>query len=263
MAKERAAKFFNKLPFFRNEIKNLPQVKALPSLKMVFFIVDWDKSAVISKVFEDEDVRFHFIHKGRGTASSDVLDLLGVGVAEKAVVVCVEQEILVPVLLKEARKKLGFYSPGAGIAFTIPLSGINTPLLKVFKESVNKNEKINTEGGEAMAQEGQGEKPAEIRNDLIIAVINQGYSEDFMTAARAAGAMGGTILHARGLTHEGPVKFFGVSVQEEKEIVLIVTSRKKKVAIMEAVSRSYGITSRAEGLIFSLPVDSVMGLNLE
>jgi len=263
MARDRASKFFNKLPFFRNENKAPPQVK-LPRLKMVFFIVDWDKSAAISRVFEEEDVRFHFIHKGRGTASSDVLDLLGVGVAEKAVVVCVEQEVLVPVLLKEARKKLGFYSPGAGIAFAIPLSGINTPLLKVFKESVNKNEKINVGGkGENMASGGKGEKPVEIRNDLVIAIINQGYSEDYMIAAREAGAMGGTILHARGLTHEGPVKFFGVSVQEEKEIVLIVTSREKKLAIMEAVSRSYGITSKAEGLIFSLPVDSVMGLNLE
>jgi hypothetical protein len=283
MAKEKTQGRFKlpfKLPFFKNESKTTPPVNTLPCLKMVFFIVDWDKSGIISKVFEEEDVRFHFIHKGRGTASSGVLDLLGVGAMDRAVIVCVEQEILVPILFRECRKKLGFYSPGAGIAFTIPLSGINTPLLKVFKESINKNEKINAEReGETMASseigklpgkqpgkaagETPGEKPQEIKNDLVIGIINHGFSDEYMAVARDAGALGGTILHARGLVHEGPVKFFGVSVQEEKEIVLIVASRKKKLAIMEAVSRSYGITSKAEGLVFSLPVDSVMGVSLE
>jgi len=104
---------------------------------------------------------------------------------------------------------------------------------------------------------------AVISNDLIIAVINHGYSEEFMNVAKEAGATGGTVVHARGLTHEGPVKFFGIAVQEEKEIVLVLVSREKKMPIMEAVSRSCGITTKAEGLIFSLPVENVMGLNLE
>ena len=259
MAKNNSSRLF-KLPFGRaaqqKDDKSGTPVKATPRLKMIFFIVDWDKSGFISGVFEEEKVRFHFITKGKGTARSEVLDLLGLGASDKAVVLCVEQEILIPVLLKEVRRKLGFHSPGAGIAFTIPLSGINTPLLRVFKESIKKNEKIIAESkGESMAED--------IRNDLIISVINVGFSDDLMTIAREAGATGGTVIHARGLAHEGPVKFFGVSVQEEKEIVLVLTSREKKLPIMEAVSRFCGVTSKAEGLIFSLPVDSVMGLNLE
>ena len=270
MAKEKSRGLLNKLPFklprFRgdNAAAAAPPAKNLPRLKMVFFIVDWNKAPVITKAFEEEKVRFHFIFKGKGTASSEVLDIIGIGARDKAVVMCLEQDILIPVLLKEARKKLGFYSPGAGIAFTIPLSGINTPLLKVFKESINKNSKISIEWeGVNMAADNKPETPAVITNDLVFAVINHGYSDDFMTVAREAGATGGTVISARGLAHEGPVKFFGVSVQDEKEIVIILTSREKKLAIMQAVSLSYGITTKAEGLIFSLPVDSVMGLNLE
>jgi len=267
------AKLPFKLPSFLTEGRNTPPVKpktgkALPRLKMFFFIVDWDKASAISKVFEEEHVRFHFISKGRGTASSDVYDLLGIGATDKAVIVCVEQEILVNVLLKEVRKKLGFHKPGAGIAFIISLSGINTPLLRVFKESINKNEKITMDEylidkntGGAMAS-GKN-TTVNINNDLIIAVINHGFSEEFMNVAKEAGATGGTVVHARGLAHEGPIKFFGVSVQEEKEIVLVLTSREKKLPIMEAVSRSCGISTKAEGLIFSLPVENVMGLNLE
>jgi hypothetical protein len=249
-----------KLPVFRNEEKNIQPQKVLPRLKLFFFIVDWDKAEIITKVLGEEKVRFHFISKGKGTASSEIHDLLGISATEKAVILCVEQEILIQVLFKEIRKKLGFHRPGAGIAFTIPFSGINSPLLRVFKESINKNEKINSIKEKTMASE---EKTIEINNDLILAVINNGYSDDFMNVARGAGARGGTVIHARGLAHAGPVKFFGISVQEEKEIVLILTSRDKKLPIMEAVSLSYGITSKAEGLIFSLPVDNVIGLNLD
>jgi nitrogen regulatory protein PII len=228
----------------------------LPVVKLLFFIIDWGKTKVISSVFEEENVRFHFISKGRGTASSEILDLLGIGASEKAVLLCLEQDIMVPVLLREVRKKLGFHSPGAGIAFTVPLSGINNPILQVFKESILKNEKIGAE------KEG-GTMSGEIKNDLIIAIINQGYCDEFMTTAREAGATGGTVINARGMAHQGPVKFFGVSVQDEKEIIIILTKREKKTPIMQAVSQVYGIASKAEGIVFSLPVDNVMGLSFE
>jgi hypothetical protein len=233
-------------------------------LKFIVFIIDWNKTKIISQVFEEEQVRFHFISKGRGTASSEILDLLGIGANEKAVVLCLEQEVLVPVLLKEVRKKLGFHSPGAGIAFTIPLSGINNPILQVFKESIHKNEKIAVEIENFRAAEKEGKAmSSEIKFDLIISIINQGYSDDFMTVAREAGARGGTVINARGLAHKGPVKFFGFSVQDEREIVIILTNREKKAPIMQAVSQTYGITSKAGGIVFSVPVDGMMGLSFE
>lgn len=262
MAKESGKKLF-RLPFLKKEEETEQKEKEIPRLKMVFFIVDWQQSHVITDVCDEEHVRFHFICKGKGTASSEVLDLLGVGASDKAVIICVEQEILIPVVLKEVRRKLGFYRPGAGIAFTIPLSGINTPLLRVFKESIKKNTKLTFEGEETMAAKNKSEKPEGIHNDLIFAVINHGYSDDFMIAAREAGARGGTVISSRGLTHKGPTRFFGVSVQEEKEIVLILTGSDTKVSIMEKVSEQFGLTTQAEGLVFSLPVDFVMGLNLE
>jgi uncharacterized protein YaaQ len=102
----------------------------------------------------------------------------------------------------------------------------------------------------------------EIKHELILVIVNQGYSDELMAAAREAGARGGTVLGARGLMHEGPVKFFGISVQQEKEILIILTGNDKKLPIMEAVSRDFGLGSKAAGLVFSLPVDMVMGLNL-
>jgi len=70
-------------------------------------------------------------------------------------------------------------------------------------------------------------------------------------------------LNARGQAHEGAVKFFGVSVQDEKEIILILTSKEKKVPIMRAVCEAHGLNSKAQGIVFSLPVDDVLGLSFE
>ena len=250
------------LPSKKDEGKNAkgkkPAQTELPELKMLFFIVDWNRVNVISNVFVEEKVRFHFISKGIGTARSEVLNILGIGAREKAVAMCLEQSVLVPVLMKEVQKKLAFNNPGAGIAFTVPISGINSPILRIFKQSIHKNTKIaemNTEGGINMAKE--------ITNDLIVSIINQGYSDEFMNTARAAGATGGTVINARGQAHEGAVKFFGISIQDEKEIVIILTSREKKVPIMRAVCEAHGLNTHAQGIIFSLPVENVLGLSFE
>jgi len=236
----------------------LPQKTERQSMKLVFFIVDWNSANIVSDVCVEEKVRFHFTSLAKGTASSDILDLLGIGSCEKAVITCLEQKVGVPVLLKEVRKKLKMYGPGAGIAFTVPLSAINDPVLLIFKQSIYKNEKI--------AEDPYGEgaiMASDHFHDLIMAIVNHGYSDELMNTARDAGATGGTVINARGQAHHGAVKFFGVSVQDEKEIILILIRRDKKTGVMKAISEAHGLNSKAQGIVFSLPVDEAIGLSLD
>ena len=260
MAKESlVSKFLSRLPgkftgaqqSVQDDQSARPQA---PKLKLVFFIVDWHRANIVSDVCVEEKVRFHFTCRGMGTASSEVLNLLGIGSSEKAVITCLEQEVGVPVLLREVRKKLKNRSPGAGIVFTVPLSAINDPVLLIFKQSILKNEKI--------AASGEGAKmTGKSTHDLIVSIVNHGYSDELMTTARNAGATGGTVINARGQAHEGAVKFFVVSVQDEKELILILTAREKKVKIMQAICEKHGLNNEAQGIVFSLPVDDVMGLS--
>ena len=237
----------------------------LPKLKMIFFIVDWNRLKIISDVFEKKKVNFHFISKGRGTASSEVLDLLGIGASDKAVVICLEQPALVPILLQAVRENLNFRSPGAGITFTIPLSAINNPILRVFKqpETPAGSDHIDdtTTGNNSNRKRPERRRPKEPSHNLVLSVLNRGCSDDFMNTARKAGATGGTVINARGQAHEGAVKFFGISVQEERELVIILTSRDKRESIMRAVCEAHGLNSKAQGIVFSLPVDGVMSLS--
>ncbi|MDR1179255.1 MAG: hypothetical protein LBK44_02015 [Spirochaetales bacterium] len=226
-----------------------------PVLKCLVFIIDWEKSKTLSDVLARINVRFHYIAKGKGTASSEMLNVLGIGSSEKAVFFCLEQDIMATLLLKEASAALGFYRPRAGIAFAIPLTGINTPVLQVFKKSVMREVKH-------FSDKEQLFMTSELKYELIIAVVNQGYSDEMMVAAREAGAGGGTVINVRGLMHEGPVKFFGISVQEEREAIMILTSKEKKIPIMRAISRDFGVNSKAAGIVYAVPVDSVLGVNL-
>ena len=230
-----------------------------PQFKYVFFIVDWKRAQAVSDVMQKEDVRFHFISKGMGTARSETLDLLGIGAEDKAVITCLEQTVLVPVLMQGVRKKIGINSPGQGIAFAIPISAINNPILLAFQQSTFKNKKF-TAAPAANASKRRKTMAKDFSHDLIVSVINNGYSDAFMNTARAAGATGGTVMHSRSLAHEGMIKLFGISVQDEKEIILILTSREKKVPIMQAVSEAHGLNSEARGIVFSLPVDDVLSL---
>ena len=52
----------------------------------------------------------------------------------------------------------------------------------------------------------------------------------------------------------------GISMQEEEEFVVIVTPREKKAAVMNAISDACGLRTDAHGIILSLPVDEVIGL---
>ena len=97
----------------------------------------------------------------------------------------------------------------------------------------------------------------EISHDLIIAVVNQGFSDELVSSAREAGASGGTVINARAQAHEGVVNFFGISVQSEKEVILMLVDREKKLSIMQVLSQTYGLKSKANGIVFSLPVDEV------
>lgn len=100
----------------------------------------------------------------------------------------------------------------------------------------------------------------ENRFDLIVTIVNRGFSDLVMDAARAAGASGGTILHGRGTGLHEAERFFGIEIQSEKEIVLILTLSCERRAIMAAIAEGAGLHTQGKGLTFSLPVDEVSGI---
>ena len=100
-------------------------------------------------------------------------------------------------------------------------------------------------------------------HEVIFCVVNAGFTEAVMDAAREVGARGGTVIHARGTANSEAEKLFGIVVQPEKEIVMIIVKSEIKDNVLHALYKSVGLNTAGQGIAFSLPVDSVVGLNDE
>lgn len=92
------------------------------------------------------------------------------------------------------------------------------------------------------------------------AIANQGYTDTVMGAARSAGAHGGTILHAKSTGAEDAGKFFGMSIAEEREIILMVVPTGDKNTVMQAIMAQAGAHTEAQAVTFSVALEDVAGL---
>ncbi len=97
--------------------------------------------------------------------------------------------------------------------------------------------------------------------EVVFCIVNDGCSDLVMEAAKEAGARGGTVLHARGTANKEAEKFFHITIQPEKEIVMILVAAEIKDAVLHAIYRKAGLESEGQGIAFSLPVDDVVGMS--
>ena len=101
------------------------------------------------------------------------------------------------------------------------------------------------------------------KHEAIFCIVNSGYSEAVMDSAKKFGARGGTVINARGTAGKDAEKFFGITVEPEKEIVMILVPTECKDDILHALYKEVGLDSPGQGIAFSMPVDSVVGINPE
>lgn len=96
--------------------------------------------------------------------------------------------------------------------------------------------------------------------ELIVTITDRGNSQIIMDTARSVGATGGTIIHGKGTGNEKVEKFFGITIQPEKEIIFILSPIDNKEKIMKAINEKTGLREKIQGICFSLPVEDTIGL---
>ena len=179
-----------------------------------------------AEMFKKGALPLQYRFNAEGTASSEIMDKL--------------------------RSELQLNMANSGIAFTIPLNGANNLILRILAQNTGK-EVLNIGGKEENSM-------SETKYSLVAAIVNRGFSGDVMETVRGAGAKGGTVIHSRRIGNEDVTNFWGLSVQDEKEIVLILTESANKVALMKCIGESCGMHSEAQGIVMSMPIDSVAGI---
>ena len=96
--------------------------------------------------------------------------------------------------------------------------------------------------------------------EMIVCIVNTGFSDAVMSAARECGARGGTVLHARGTANPEAEHFFKITIQPEKEVVMILVPSDIKDAVLHAIYKQVGLNTPGQGIAFTLPVDDAVGL---
>jgi len=97
-------------------------------------------------------------------------------------------------------------------------------------------------------------------HEVVFAIVNSGFAEDVMDIAREQGVRGGTILNARGVVKEDAAAFFGITLHQDKEILMMVVEKEIRDNVLNAIYKQMGMAKKAKGIAFSLPVSDVAGL---
>ena len=198
---------------------------------MLVVIVNRADGEKTESALKEYDLFLQISCAAEGTQGSDFLALLGLGTLEKTAVFCVAPGNLIDKVLMDIGKSLNLEQAGHGIAFTVPL------------------------------EEGEVEMTKNTEYNMLLTIVNAGVSADVVSVAKDAGARGGTIIKAKQTAENDVVKFLGIAVQAEKEVIAIVTSKDKKQKIMDAINESFGMQSAAQGVVLSIPVDGIAGMS--
>ena len=212
------------------------------SADLIITITDRSRGSEFAAWFRDRGATLVLTALGRGTATTEILDCLGLEATEKAVLLC-----MLPSrrdLFRTAARELWLDVPGRGIMMAVPVSSIGGAAAR----------------DHLLQGEAEDRMEKELTHELILVIADQGYTDAVMDAARAAGATGGTAVHAKGTGTELAKRFFGVSLAAEKELVFILSKAETRRPIMKAIMEKAGLHTAAHAVAFSLPVTDLAGL---
>ena len=211
-------------------------------------IAERSKLRLFLNYYQRSGIPVGLVSLAYGTAVSDTLNSLGLEATEKVVITSFVTRESWNRIKPGLKKELDIDLPGTGIVFLVPMSSIGGKKQLAFLTGCQ-NFTLKEES-----------KMTDTKYELLIVISNIGYSERVMDAARSANAGGGTVLHAKGTGMQGAEQFLGVTLASEKEMIYIVVQKENKNAVMRAIMDQVGMDSKAQSIVFSLPVSSTAGI---
>lgn len=211
------------------------------NLKLLFIISDNENK--IKLLIDEFILPFNTVMHGEGTASQGILDFLGLTKTEKIVFLSIIPDTREKEILNFIKKEMQIKKIGKGVAFTISLTSSPKYVQDVFKKKM----------GEKMK--------SKLEYHLLLTTLVEGYAEKAMEIAKKNGANGGTLIKGREVGNKNSFKFFNMTVEPEKDVLLIVCKTEDKNKIMSAILDKYGANTEARGVCISLPIDNTIGID--
>jgi len=218
-------------------------------IKLIVSFVGRGQGNGLARYYAEQQVTFSYQSTGIGTASSELMDVLGIGSAEKDVIFSLASKEAAARLMNRL-DNMGGGIHAKGIVFMMPVTGLNY-ILTVYLKRQSAGEGLT--GGTGM-EHGSA-------NSLILVMVNQGHTDEVMNTARGAGANGGTIIRSRFVGAGKQEPPYESLLQSEKEIIAMVTPTSARNTIMETINKKHGLKSEAGAVILSLGIDQIAKLS--
>jgi nitrogen regulatory protein PII len=199
---------------------------------------------------------FNMATVGYSAVGLDLVDYFGLSEHSTDLVFSVVTESKRKIALSMAEYKFSLDTPEKGLAFIVPISGVGGPVSLKYISGLEPEEHEKQAEVKNMKMNDYNE--AEYR--CIITIVNRGYADQVIDAARDAGARGGTILYARGTGIHETETFMNISITPEKEMVFILVKRELAKTITHAILVSAGLKTKGRGISFILPVTDAVGM---
>jgi len=219
----------------------------LKQLTLIMSIVERGSAAKLTKLYTEHQVFTHIRCEGTGTATSEIMDILGLGSSEKDIVLSITALGTARELMGQLNSDLRGAVPGRGIAFSLPLSAVSNLVAAVIGSRTKLEKETEVED---MQQ----------KSSLVLVTVNQGFTDVVMDTAKKAGARGGTIIRGRWVDNENFEALPGLAGQEEKEIIVIVVPKEIRNAVMESINEKHGLQTEVGAMVCAMGVDEMVHL---
>ncbi|MDH5637080.1 MAG: P-II family nitrogen regulator [Nitrospinota bacterium] len=96
--------------------------------------------------------------------------------------------------------------------------------------------------------------------NLVFTICPADKTQEVVGAAKAAGATGATIVHVRGTGSNEAKTFFGLTLDKPQEAFITLVEKRTCQKILKAIYDAGDMQHPGNGISFSLPIESVVGL---
>lgn len=229
------------------------QYKKYIPQRLLLMITKPEDSSTISHAFDELHIPIFCQFRGQGTASTELLDICGLSGTARLITLAMLPQAGMQKFWPAIEEQVHLSQRGGGIAATIPINGIQNQIFQLINDQMRHEIQESMEGDEMMMNEQAG-------YSMVYVSVNAGFSDDVIDAAQKAGAKGGTVIRGRRRTTENVAQFLNLPIQEEQDFVWIIVPKEIKNDVMSRIAASCGLNTKAHGMIASMPVDEVAGL---
>lgn len=192
-------------------------------------------------IIKEKSLYDGIVFLAKGTVKNSFLNLIGLKNQKMRLIdVLIESEKSKEIMDYTA-EKLKLNEPNHGIAY------------------LTSRRMVKDEKGESNASNTIGEKTMFKK---ITVIVNRGMADDVMDIARESGARGGTILHGKGTGTKNAAKLFGMEVEPEKELVLIIVSTEIEEKVVKNLYDNLEMQNSGNGILFVEDITDVRGIVL-